>query len=152
LKSRNSELKLVIIGDSAGVPGYLRRRSDVAVTGVLEHSEVIESLRRTRFYISTTYAENASNAVSEGVFFADESYISDIGPHRELLRGSSFARVFFAGLRRPLLHIKRSGLSTAGLKTWDSVVSEFHAAAHSALRSRHWADAYIRDDSLDRQG
>jgi hypothetical protein len=152
LKSGNSELKLIVIGEPDGVPTCLLQRCDVVIRGTLEHSEVIECLRRTKFYISTTYAENASNAVSEGVFFADESYISDIGPHRELLRGSAFARVSFTGLRKPLLHVRRSDLSAAGLTTWDSVVMEVHAAANRALRTQSCADDNFQHESMNGAG
>ena len=152
LKSGNSQLKLIIIGEPNGVPTCLRQRRDVVMRGTLKHCEVIECLRRTKFYISTTYAENASNAVSEGVFFADESYISDIGPHRELLRASPFARVSFAGLRRPLLHIRRSDLSTVGLSTWDSVVTEVHAAANRVLRTGYCADDKFLHESMNGEG
>jgi hypothetical protein len=51
LKSAHSGLKLIIIGNPQDVPRYLRRSPDVAVRGVLEHSEVIACLRRSRFYI-----------------------------------------------------------------------------------------------------
>jgi hypothetical protein len=136
LKSDNSQLKLVIIGDAKAVPSHLHRRHDVEVRGVLERSEVIACLRRTKFFISTTYTENSSNAVSEGVFLADESYISDIGPHRELLHGSTFDQVSVAGVNRPLLHTKRNQLSRAGLKTWDCVVSELRTTALRILVTR----------------
>ncbi len=153
LKCDNSELKLVIIGDAAEVPPHLRRRPDVIVRGMLERSEVIACLRRTRFYVSTTYAENSSNAVSEGIFHAEQSYISDIGPNRELLRGSKFRRVFFAGLNRPLLHVRRNELSTGRLRSWDTVVSEWRTEALRALQDRQAAqrDTDPRDELMGRQ-
>jgi glycosyltransferase involved in cell wall biosynthesis len=151
LKSDNNELKLIIIGDVRAVPSHLRRRADVVVRGVLERSEVIDCLRRTKFYISTSYAENSSNAVSEGIFLADESYISDLGPHRELLSGSTFDQVSVAGVDRTLLHIKRNELSTAGLMTWNSVVSEMRTAALRLLTTRPAAGEYAGDDWIRRR-
>jgi hypothetical protein len=135
LKSDDNRLKLVIIGEAREVPAHLRHRSDVIVRGVLERAEVLSCLRRTKFYISTTYVENRSNSVSEGTFHADQSYISDIPSNRELLRGSKFARVYIAGVSRPLLHVRRNELSSAGLCTWEAVVSEWRTAALRALHN-----------------
>jgi glycosyltransferase involved in cell wall biosynthesis len=140
LKSNDRELKLVIIGDADEVPAYLRRKADVIVCGMLDRAEVIDYLRRTKFYISTTYAENSSNAVSEGIFHAEQSFISDIGPNRELLGGSRFRQVSFAGLNRPLLHVRRNELSIASLKSWETVVSEWRTAALRALPNRKSAE------------
>jgi hypothetical protein len=144
LKSHNRELKLVIIGEPTAVPPRLRRSPDVVVRGVLERSAVIAILQRAKFYISTTYAENSSNAVSEGMFLAEQSYISDIGPNRELLRGSRFEPVSFAGLSRPMLHIRRSELSGAGLRTWNALIAEMRAIALRTLGARYsWAPTMV---------
>src|SRR5262249_17253759 len=75
LKKAHGELMLPIIGTTDRIPQDLRRRPDVTVTGNLSRAEVIERLRRSRFFISTTQIENSYNSASEGIFFADESYI-----------------------------------------------------------------------------
>jgi hypothetical protein len=146
LKADDSALQLMIIGNAREVPAHLRRRSDVIVCGTLERAEVLACLRRSRFYISTSYVENRSNSVSEGTFHADESYVSDIPSNRELLPGSTFDRVYIAGVNRPLLHVRRSELSTAGLCTWDAVVSEWRTAA---LRALYGLQAARSSDSAD---
>lgn len=133
LKADDSALRLMIIGDSREVPAHLRRRNDVIVRGTLDRPEVLSCLRRTKFYISTSYVENRSNSVSEGAFHADESYVSDIPSNRELLHGSKFERVHIGGVSRPLLHVRRNELSTAGLSTWDTIISEWRTAALRAL-------------------
>jgi hypothetical protein len=133
LKADDSALQLMIIGNTREVPAHLRHRSDVIVRGTLERQEVLSCLRRTKFYISTSYVENRSNSVSEGTFHGDESYVSDIPSNRELLRGSKFDRVCIAGVSRPLLHVGRNELSTAGLSTWEAIVSEWRTTALRAL-------------------
>jgi hypothetical protein len=133
LKAGNPGLRLEIIGNGKFVPERVRRDPDVVVHGVLQRAAVIDRLRRCRFYISTTYAENSYNAASEAVFFADESYISDIGPHRELLATSRFQRIWIAGVPRPLLHTLRSGLSSDALKSWDDVITEMVTTARRTL-------------------
>jgi hypothetical protein len=95
LKKTNSQLKLVIIRSVLTVPAALRESWDVVVRGVLTRPEVIDCLRKSRYYISTARIENSYNAASEGVFLAEESYISDIGPHRELQMNSALTRCLF---------------------------------------------------------
>lgn len=124
LRNGNSNLKLTVIGGEKAIPRALRRSHSVVTTGILGRSEVIEHLRRSRYYISTTRIENSYNAASEGVFFAEESYISDIGPHRELLLNMSVERVAVPDVARPILHVKRDDLCGANLKRWHDVVSE----------------------------
>lgn len=135
LRAANPGLTLVVIGGTTPwhrghgmiIPDALVRRPDVLLTGALPQQEVIGYLKRSRFYLSTTRAENSWNAASEGVFFADESYLSDLGPHRELLHGQAFEEVAVAGVDRPLLHVRRERLTGANLRTWDVVVTEMLA-------------------------
>lgn len=124
LRLRNSELKLLIIGSSNFIPKAFRNDRNVIVTGVLNRSEVIDWLRKSRYYISTTYIENSYNAASEGVFFADESYISNIGPHRELLMGMPFEEIAVPRMERTILHVRRADLNGANLKTWADVIAD----------------------------
>ena len=90
LKQRHPELKLMILGNPAMVPHRLRMNSDLIVRGNLDRRGVIDCLRKSKFFISTTCIENSYNAAAEGIFLAEESYISDIGPHRELLLNHAF--------------------------------------------------------------
>ena len=124
LKKENPQLKLRLIGSEEALPDRLRLREDVLVMGLLKRSEVIDCLRTSKFYISMTYIENSYNAASEGVFLADESYISDIGPHQELLAGINFRRIAFQSIGRNILHINRHDISACNLKSWNNVVSD----------------------------
>jgi hypothetical protein len=133
LKQRNPSLQLLIMGNPDWVPAPFRTVPGVIVAGTLERSAVMDRLRRSRFYISTTWVENSYNAASEGAFSAAESYLSDIGPHRELLAGMPFERVSVAGVSRRLLHVRRADLTGANLKTWDTVVVEMMARFREAF-------------------
>lgn len=124
LKRANPRLKLRVIGSEATLPATLRRREDVLVMGLLKRSEVIDCLRESKYYISMTYIENSYNAASEGIFLADESYISDIGPHQELLEGMKFRKMEVPGIDRMMLHVKRDEVLGRNLKAWNDVVSE----------------------------
>jgi hypothetical protein len=135
LRKTSTGLKLVIVGNPGWIPGALKGKQDVVIRGLLQRSDVIDCLRKTRFYISTTCIENSYNAAAEGIFFADESYISDIGPHRELLVNMPFEEVSVPGVRRPLLHVHRDSLTGANLKSWETVVVEMIARFHEAIRS-----------------
>lgn len=124
LKEKNPTLTLRIIGEARHVPSLLKQAIDVAVLGALPQTEVIRHLQGARYYISTTYIENSYNAASEGIFFADESFMSDIGPHRELIEGMPRQKVAIPALNRELLHVKKNDLSTVHLKNWDHVIRE----------------------------
>jgi hypothetical protein len=134
LKAANSGLKLVIIGEPKYIPAALSSRRDVVIRGLVDRSTVIECLQRTKFYISTTHVENSYNAAAEGIFFADESYISDIGPHRELLLGMPYDEVSIAGINRPVLRVRRAALTGANLKSWEMVIVAMIARFREALR------------------
>jgi hypothetical protein len=134
LQARHRDLKLTIIGDARPVPGWLRRHPDVSCRGTLARAAVIDCLRRSRFYISSTYAENSYNGAAEGAYLANESFISDIPPHRELLVGESAERIYIPGLHRPILHLLRNQLKGVNLKSWHSVVTEMIARVE---RERH---------------
>jgi glycosyltransferase involved in cell wall biosynthesis len=120
----DARLKLMIIGNAKDVSRRLRRQPGVIVRGLLTRVEVISYLKRSKYYISTTLIENSYNAASEGIFIADESYISDIGPHRELLMDMRFDVVSIPMAGRRMLHVRRTDLIAANLKSWATVVEE----------------------------
>lgn len=124
LQEERPELRLRIIGPVKQVPLEIRRHSGVETTGQQKHADVIASLRQSKYYISTTLIENSSNASAEGVFLADEAYLSDIGPHRELLEGQPYRSINISGVDRPLLHVKRDELTSDKLKSWAQVAEE----------------------------
>lgn len=124
LRKRNSELKLMIIGNDKAIPKDLRHNKKIIVMGVLKRYDVIDYLRKTKYYISATHIENSSNASAEGVFFADESYISDIEPHRELLINIPFDKISVPNMTRAVLHVKMENISGANLKTWEDTISD----------------------------
>jgi hypothetical protein len=122
LKEKNSGLKLVIIGNEKMVPKSIQNDKQVIMTGLLKRDRVIEYLHKSEYYISATHIENSYNAASEGIFFANESFISDIGPHRELLSGLPFETVSINKIDRPLLRVKKGDISPINLKYWDNII------------------------------
>jgi glycosyltransferase involved in cell wall biosynthesis len=136
LRATNPDLKLMVIGNPTWVPRDLRAKEGVVMRGTLKQSDVIDVLRRSKYYISTTRIENSYNAASEGIFFADESYISDIGPHRELLLNEAFDCVSIPGISRKMLRVRQDGLSGANLKSWKTVVVEMIARYREAAASK----------------
>jgi glycosyltransferase involved in cell wall biosynthesis len=124
LQKGSDRLRLVIIGDEQGVPRLLRRSPFVEIRGILQRSDVLESLRTSRYYISTTHIENSFNAAAEGTAFAEESFISDIGPHRELLEDSCYDVIRVPGMTRPVLQITRAKFSASTLKFWEEIIAE----------------------------
>jgi hypothetical protein len=133
LRKSDSRLTLMIFGDPKWIPGELTRKPNVVVRGMEPRSAVIECLRKSRIYISTTRIENSYNAAAEGIFLADESYISDIGPHRELLLGMPFEEMLVPGVRSPLMHVHRDRLTGANLRSWNTVIADMISRFHRAL-------------------
>jgi glycosyltransferase involved in cell wall biosynthesis len=124
LRANNPQLKLKIIGDETRIPDTLRRNESIIITGSLPRDKVIHELQKSLYYISTTHIENSYNAASEGIFFAEASFISDIGPHQELLAGMPFEKITVPNMKRPVLGVKRENISPAHLKTWNNVITE----------------------------
>jgi hypothetical protein len=136
LRRSNARLRLFIFGYPNWIPRGLRHKPNVVIQGLAQRSAVIDWLRKSRFYISTTRIENSYNAAAEGMFFADESYISDIGPHRELLLDMPFEQLSVPGVHTPLLHVRRERLSGANLKQWETVVIEMIERFRAMLREK----------------
>lgn len=137
LKAADPRLTLVIFGDPRLVSTAIRARRDVVMKGSRPRGDVIGELLAAKYYISTTLIENSSNAASEGAFLAAESYVSDIGPHRELLHGLKHDRVVLTSSGRPLLHVMRTELTNLHLKTWAEVIAEMNARIDQELHAAH---------------
>jgi hypothetical protein len=123
LKS-NPSLRLIIIGDIASIPSHVLKDHRVEAKGVLSQSEVCALIQRSKYYITSTVIENSYNAAAEGAFLAQESFLSDIGPHRELLKGANFERIDNLETRVACLNVKRADLCPRNLKSWDQVIKE----------------------------
>jgi len=131
LKQKESSLKLMIIGDEKALSKDLLEKKDVIIKGILKESEVIDCLRKTKYYISTTLIENSWNAASEGVLFADSSYLSNIGPHRELLLNVPFDSVKIPGMVSPLIYVNNGCMAALNLKTWEQIIADMIAKVNA---------------------
>ena len=132
-KTTSSDLQLVVIGPKKDIATKLTSDDNVILRGVLSREEVIECLQAARFYISTTQIENSYNAASEGIFFASESYISNIAPHKELLVGIPYTLVSIPNVKPLLIKIKRSEVNGDNLLTWAQVVEKMMAKIKTIL-------------------
>jgi hypothetical protein len=128
-------LELLLIGDPAKVPPELASKAGVRVAGIIDREVVIRHLEHATYYISTTTIENSYNAAAEGLFLAAESWISDIGPHRELLQGTLFEVRPVTGMSRSMLRVRRTDASPAILKTWHQVITDMLTCAETAMAS-----------------
>ena len=124
LKKKNNFLKLILIGDKNSIPKHFINNDNVIVKGVINQNEVIEILKKTKYYISTTKIENSFNSAAEGIVFADESYISDIGPHRELLKNENYEVINVPFLSNRILKVNRKDIKGKNLKLWSDIIIE----------------------------
>lgn len=133
LKMANPRLRLTIIGVAEQVPDDVRQAPDVNCVGLLPRAEVIAHLAQASFYISTTLIENSYNAASEGVFLARESLVSSIPPHRELLGDGVGEMVTIAGVKKPLIRVRRGTVPVDRLKTWEQVIVDMLGRASDVV-------------------
>lgn len=117
----NPGMKLYVIGAEKSIPDSLRKRSDVVILGVKDRLFISKLLMSSYYYISTTRIENSFNAASEGVFLAEESYISKIPPHLELLNGFKYTEIKIKGCEELLLKISRGDVKSTNLKSWREI-------------------------------
>ena len=137
-KATNSDLKLIIIGLKKDIPASLISDENVIIRGLLSREKVIEYLQTARFYISTTRIENSYNAASEGIFFANESYISNIGPHQELLAKMPHSLVSIPNVYPSLIKVKRDEVSGDNLLTWVQVVEQMMTKIKTSLANEKY--------------
>ena len=91
--------KLLIVGNRGSVPPNVRRKPYVECLGVLPHEEVLQHLRKSQVFISTSEIENSSNAVLEALALCGTVVVSDIPSHRELIRKGAEQPFIVDGLR-----------------------------------------------------
>lgn len=113
-----------MVGNKKNIPEYFINDDNVILKGNIKHNEVIELLKKTKYYISTTKMENSFNAASEGIIFADESYISDIEPHRELLENETYKILSIPNLSNKVLNVKKINIEGKNLKLWNDIILE----------------------------
>ena len=137
-KTINSDLKLVIIGPIKDISTKIKCDENVILRGLLSREEVIECLQTARFYISTTQIENSYNAASEGIFFANESYISNIGPHQELLAKIPHSLVSIPNVEPLLIKVKKDEVNGDSLLTWAQVVAQMMTKIKTSLANEKY--------------
>lgn len=131
LRKKSNDLELIVIGSEKQVPNELLLNKNVTLTGVINQKDVIRYLKKTKYYISSTCIENSFNAASEGIFFAEESFISDIGPHRELLMNEKYEYIPISHIKKPMIHVKRDNIVGKNLKSWNDVIADVIKTASS---------------------
>ena len=134
LQLENSNLKLIIIGNKSPIPKALTNDSSVILAGLLSRDEVAEHLISSKFYLSATLVENSYNAASEGVFLSQTSIISDILPHRELLKYCNVKEYILPESKRVFLKVQNTDLKISNIKSWDQVISELVSKLQEVLR------------------
>ena len=112
--------KLYIYGSYSDLDRKLLNNKDVQFMGLQPRSEVIKSISSSKFYISCTTVENSFNAASEGVFLSENSLISDIGPHKELLKDEIKKVVMIDG--QNMFMVTKNQLRLKNVLSWDCII------------------------------
>ncbi len=77
--------KLLIVGNLESIPLSVRRKPYVECLGILPREQVLQHMRQSQVFISTSEIENSSNAVLEALALCGTVVVSDIPSHRELI-------------------------------------------------------------------
>ena len=91
--------KLLIVGNLGSIPLSVRRKPYVECTGILPRDQVLQHLRQSQVFISTSEIENSSNAVLEALALGGTVVVSDIPSHRELIGNGVGQPLLVDGLR-----------------------------------------------------
>ncbi|MCF8057808.1 MAG: glycosyltransferase [Bacteriovoracaceae bacterium] len=91
LQKEGKVSKLTIIGSVETIPKQISEDSSVILKGIIEPDQVHEELSSASTYISTSLIENSSVAALEGLYLCPNSYLSKIGPHKEMLEDAQLS-------------------------------------------------------------
>jgi hypothetical protein len=113
--------ELLIFGNPNALNKNLLNEIDVKFLGIQDRKSVVQSIASSKLYISCSTIENSFNAASEGIFLSENSIISDIGPHRELLEDEVKENIILNG--QNMFIVKKDSLKCKNIMTWDSVIN-----------------------------
>lgn len=121
LREEYPGLRMAVVGNISMIPLEISNNKSVDILGSMNHQDVINLLSSARFYINTSKVENSWNAASEGVLLANESYISKIGPHVELVEAIANKK---CTVKSELIHVKRKDISVEKLMAWSDIIQD----------------------------
>ena len=112
--------KLLIVGESKRIPLAIRKAFDVEVKGFIPNTELKSMLRPASYFISTSEAENSSNAVLEGLQYTKKAILSNIPSHQEMLKSSSDKQFHYQG--KDYLIVNQNDVSDDVMAEWSSEI------------------------------
>ena len=130
----SKDLKLYIIGDKKFLPSNIYNDKNITCLGLLPRRDVINLLKKSKFYISTTLLENSYNAAAEGLFLSNESFISDIEPHFELVNSYKYNILDLNTLNCSIIHVKKKDIQINNLKKWETIIHELISNIEKKLK------------------
>ena len=130
LKTTNKSLQLEIFGDKNSVGSVIRNDPCVTLLGEAPRIDILKALRSAKYYINTTLVENSWNSALEGLLLAEQSAISLIPPHIELLRGDQQISHLNVKSRIPVGILGIENIDLDKLKTWHEVILETIGSRH----------------------
>jgi glycosyltransferase involved in cell wall biosynthesis len=114
--------KLLIVGNLESIPLSVRREPYVACLGPLPHQQVLQHMRQSQLFISTSEIENSSNAVLEALALCGTVVVSDIPSHRELIGNGVGQPLIVDGLRYLQVDAGASALDLSQ-HSWNKTIS-----------------------------
>lgn len=118
LKKKYNLKKLYIFGKKRRI--HKKYPKDIEFLGLRPRHEVIGYIENSKFYISCTTTENSFNAASEGIFLSENSLISNIGPHRELLENEHKKEIIVNN--KKMFFLNKSELKLKNVMDWNTII------------------------------
>jgi glycosyltransferase involved in cell wall biosynthesis len=114
--------KLLIVGNLDSIPLSVKRKPYVECLGILPRPQVLQHLRRSQVFISTSEIENSSNAVLEALVLGERVVLSDIPSHRELTGNGLGQPLVVDGLRYLQIDAGTCALDMSQY-SWNEIIS-----------------------------
>ena len=114
--------KLLIVGNLESIPLSVRRKPYVECLGILPREQVLQHMRQSQVFISTSEIENSSNAVLEALVLGNTVVVSDIPSHRELIGNGAGQPLVIDGLRYLQLDSGACALDLSQY-SWNKIIS-----------------------------
>lgn len=114
---------LLIVGNPESIPLSAKRKAYVECLGVLPRDQVLQCLRQSQVFISTSEIENSSNAVLEALASCGTVVVSDIPSHRELIGNGVGQPLVVDGLRYLRVDASACALDLSQY-SWNKTISQ----------------------------
>jgi hypothetical protein len=139
LQKKDAKLKkFYIIGNKHDLPNEIKYNENVVVDVGSNREDLIHLLSNAEYYISASQIENSSIAALEGLIFSKYVVLSDIPPHREMLKDIDFEELYIDGMNDLFLVANfESNFIPPNIHSWEQATFKFHEILKNFYNGRN---------------